>query len=232
MNKQGKTNLVVVLVVIALAVLLFFILSGGTVKTVLEHKTPADISKEEEGTGLDLRFYDKDGNEIQIPEWFTTASVVPGLGDFTIVRRTTAPTCTAVSQCAGYITNPNIMCWTGKCVLGNVASMTAGVSVTNPTSSEVSFLNIAPTTVSPTAFNTALDKTAYTKLSPGGTKSWSSTTMSVGVWEGTQQTFSVSVSGTNEYTGQIVTVSDSITLAFDKDPSGTFSVVVQTPVPS
>lgn len=227
MNTQGKGNIFVYVIVAVILVALFMAFSGQ--KTVVEHKVPADISKGESGTGLDLKFFDKDGNEIQIPDWFKV-NAETDVGGFTIVRRPTAPTCTAVSQCAGYLTNPNIMCWTGKCVLGNVAAMTAGVSVTNPVSSQVSFLNVAPTTVTPAAFNTALSKTPTPTLAPGQTASWSSTAMSLASWEGTQQTFNVTVQGTNQYTSGTVKASDAIVLAFDADPTGAFTVSVQSPI--
>lgn len=233
MNKKGKNDLAVILVIVVLVGLFFFIFSTGGGKTILEHKTPADISKEEEGTGLDLKFYDKDGNLIEIPDWFSTASIVPIVGDFTIVRHPPAPTCSVVTQCDGHETNPNIMCWGDNCVLGNVAAMDIGVNVQNPSASEISFLNVAPTTITPVAVNTAFDKTALGILAPGQSHSWQTTSpVDVTQWEGIQQTFTISVVGTNQYTGQASTVSDSITLAFDADPAGTFSVVVQTPVPA
>lgn len=233
MNKKAETNNLLIIVILAVVVIVGYLyftgyFAGGE-KTVTEHKTPADISQSESGTGLDLKFYDKDGNEIEIPSWFKVSSVV-NAGEFTIVRRSTAPTCALRTDCAGYATNPNIMCWATKCVLGNVASMTAGVSVTNPTSSQVAFLNVAPTIVKPATFDTALSKTPTPKLLPGNTVSWSSTAMSVGVWEGTTQTFNVTVQGTNEYNSATVKVSDAIALMFETDPTGAFTVSVQSPI--
>lgn len=231
MDKQGETKNLIWIVILAIAVFgIYLVFSGSGEKSLLEHKTPADLSKGESGTGLDLKFFDKDGKEIQIPDWFKVNSVVDVGSGFTIVRRTTAPTCTAVTQCAGYLTNPNIMCWNGKCVLGKVASMTAGVSVTNPTSSQLAFLNVAPTLAKPLAFDTALSKTAYAKLSPGQTTSWTSASMTVSQWEATTQTFNVTVQGTNEYNGALIKVSDAIALAFDADPTGSFTVAVQSPI--
>ena len=231
MNKQGKTDNKVIAIVIVLAlILVLFLWYSGTGKTILEHRQPADISQEEEGTGLDLRLYDEDGNEIEIPDWFSTATDSK-VGIFSIVRHPPAPTCTTRTQCAGYDTNPNIGCWEGKCVLQNIGSMDLGVSVTNPIASEVAFLNVAPSAASPTIFNTNLDKTVTTTLLAGQTASWMTTApMSVGVWEGTQQVFSISVSGTNEYTGETFTAGDSITLAFDANPAGAFTVSIVSPI--
>lgn len=230
MNRQGKQN-IVIFVVVALLVLFFYIYAGGSAKTIAEHRTPADISESEKGTGLDLKFYDSEGNPIQIPEWFSTASVVP-MGDFSIVSRPSAPACTAVSQCSGYQTNPNIKCFTGKCVLGNIGSMDVGVNVQNPVSSEIAFINVAPTTILPVELDSAFDKTLFARLAPGQSTSWSTfSPVDVTGWEGTQKTLSISVSGTNEFTGQVNTVVDSIILNFDADPTGLFTVVVQSPVP-
>lgn len=233
MNKQGRQNNTVVIVIVVLLIFFLYIYMGigGSAKTLIEHRTPADISESEEGTGLDLRFYDSEGNPIQIPEWFSTASVIP-LGDFTIVSRPSSPSCTTVSQCSGFDTNPNIMCWTGKCVLGNIGSMDVGVNVQNPVGSEIAFLNVAPTIILPVELDSAFNKSIFGKLSPGQSRSWSTfSPIDVTIWEGTQKTLSVSVSGTNEYTGQVNTVSDSIVLNFDADPSGMFTVIVQSAAP-
>lgn len=229
MNKQGKSNKGFLAIVVILVLLLgaSFLLTTPT-KTVAEHKTPADISKSEKGTGLDLKLYDANGNEISIPTWFSTASIVsPG---FSIIRHSPAPSCTARTQCTGYQTNPNIMCWDGACALGNVASLSLGVSVTNPESSQVAFTNLAPTTVSPSEFDSALSKTPVAKLEPGETTSWSSTPISVTSWTGAK-TFSTTISGTNEYTGAVQTVTDSLTLDFAADPTtGGFTVSIVSPI--
>ncbi len=230
MNKKGKIDRKIVLILIAIVVILAFYLALGSDLFVAQNGA-ADISKEEEGTGLILKLYDNDGNAIDIPDWFKISTIAK-VGPFTIVRHPPAPTCTTRTQCSGYATNPNIICWDGKCVLGNVASMDLGVSVENPSTSEVAFTNVAPSAASPTEFWTKLDKTAHAKLSPGDpVKSWSTTSpMSLSSWEGAQQIFSVTVTGTNEYTGTTFSTSDSITLAFDADPTGAFTVSVVSPI--
>ena len=217
---KEKDNIIfIVIAIIAVILLVVFLVFPERVKE------PEEISK-----GLFLKIYDKDGNIIDIPEWFLELSEDP-LGIFSIVRHPPAPACTARSQCSGYLTNPNIMCWNGKCVLGNVASMDLGVSVENPSDSEVAFTNIAPSSASPSEFWTKLDKTLHAKLSPGDpVKSWSTTSpMPLSNWEGTTQTFNVIISGTSEYTGELVTSSDSIQLSFDADPVGTFIITVEPP---
>lgn len=231
MNKQGRQNNTVVFVVVVLLIFFLYIYIGGSAKTLIEHRTPADISESEEGTGLDLRFYDSEGNPIQIPEWFSTASVIP-LGDFSVVSRPSAPSCTTVSQCSGFDTNPNIKCLDNRCVLGNIGSMDVGVNVQNPIDSEIAFLNVAPTIILPVELDSVFNKSLFGRLAPGQSKSWGTfSPIDVTIWEGTQQTLSVSVSGTNEFTGQVNTVSDSIVLNFDADPTGIFTVVVESPAP-
>ncbi len=215
----------IIFIVIAIIVVIFLVILFTFPEKV---KEPEEISK-----GLHLKIYDKDGNEIDIPEWFLTISEDP-LGIFSIVRHPPAPDCTTTDQCSGHDTNPNIMCWKEKCVLGNVDKMDLGVSVENPSDSEVAFTNVAPSSASPSAFWTNLDKTPVSKLSPGDPiKSWVTTTpISVGIWEGTTQTFTVEVSGTNEYTGLTFSTSDSITLAIDADPTGVLIASIVSPVPS
>lgn len=236
-NKQGKTDKLLVFVIIAIALVgVFYWFSAGG-KTILEHKVPADISKEEEGTGLDLTLWDcGDGpfdeevcRKIVIPDWFATASIVP-VGAYSIIRHPPAPDCTGVAQCSGYLENPDIMCWKGKCVLGTTTHLTLGVGVMNPSESEITFLDVAPIVVSPPEFNIALDKTAVATLSPGQTKNWVSSGIAVGIWEGAQKAFTVTVEGTNEYTRAKFSTGDSITLAFDADPTGTFIVSIVSPI--
>lgn len=228
MNKKGKNlNIWIVIGIVAVIIAAYFLITSQA-KTVQEHSVPADISKSEKGTGLQLKFYDANGNPIEIPSWFSTASIIE---PFAIVSHPPAPACTVRTQCADYATNPNIICWTGKCVLGNIASMDMGVQVTNPGTSQLAFLNIAPTTAAPSAFNTNLNKTVVAKLSPGGTASWGTlSSISVASFIGTNQTFSVSVQGTNEYTGALNTVSDSLVLNFAADPTGSLTVSVVSPI--
>lgn len=229
MNKKAKSNalLIVVIAVIVLGYLYFAGYLGPTEKTVNEHKVPADISQSQSGTGLNMKLYDKDGNEVTIPEWFKVNSAVD-VGAFTVFRRQTTPTCTVSSDCSGYTAGSHIICMEGRCALGAISTMTLGMGVTNPSSSQVAFLSVAPTIVTPTAFNTALSKTPVAKLSPGQTVTFPSASMALSQWEGTTQTFNVTVSGTNEYSGVIVTASDALTLQFWAEPAGTFTVSIVT----
>ena len=236
MNKKGKSNIVMVLAILAIiAVALYYLVPLITlstkVKTILEHSTPADLSSNEQGTGIQLKFYDANGNEIPIPSWFKVSSIInPTPQEYTIIKHSSV-VCTTKANCPGYATNPAIDCWNLVCALKGIASMDMGVSVINPSSSTVNFLNIAPSTVSPTAFNTQLDKTSLAKLIPGQTKSWMTTSpITVAQYEGTTQAFNVTVSGTNEYTGATVSASDTVSLTFGADPTGAFQVVIQSPI--
>lgn len=226
MADDKKNIIVIVLLVIAILGIGYFFWNSSF-KSVNEHKTPADISKNEKGTGLDLKLYDPSGKEIEIPDWFSTASIVEP--PFTIVRHPPAPTCTVRTTCEGYATNPNIMCWAGACALGNVGSLTMGIKVTNPESSQISFLNLAPTTALPAEFNSALDKTSWPKLAIGDIHTWSSTLISVASWTGSK-VFTATVQGTNEYTGAVNTVSDSLTLDFAADPTGVLTASIISPI--
>ena len=75
-NKIGKADRILVFVVIAVAVIaaIYLILESDLFAV---QNGAADISKEEKGTGLFLKLYDIDGNEIDIPDWLI-AELFPG----------------------------------------------------------------------------------------------------------------------------------------------------------
>lgn len=234
MNNKGEMNKAFVFLVLLLLIVgIVYFMSRDKItdtKSVNEHKVPADISKGEDGTGLNLKMYDEDGNEITIPDWFKVSSIS---GDpYTIVTHSPTTSCTTRTNCPGYATNPAIDCYNGVCALKGVSSMTMGVSVTNPSTSGITFQSIGPSAVSPTAFYNALNKTALKTMAPDTTFSWTSTTISVAAFEGTTQTFSVTVEGYNPYTGANVTASDSLALSFAANPTGSFTVLVSSPLGS
>jgi hypothetical protein len=232
---MGKTENRNVIVIIALLLVVafgaYYFLTSN--KTLEEHSTPADISEGSSGTGLNLTFYDANGNPIVVPSWFATASIVDMdiVSDFAIVSRTSAPSCTDRTSCNGYATNPNIMCWSGKCVLGNIAAMSMGVTVTNPSSSQIPFTNVLPVSGTPAALYSAMDKTPVALLSPGNTASWVTTSpVSVTAFVGTNTTFSIVVNGTNSYTGAVTQISDSLVLQFLGDPTGGLNISLSSPI--
>ena len=200
------------------------------IKTIAEHRIPVDITSGEQDQGMQLKFYDADGNEIVIPEWFKVVSAVSPIQEFTIVRHSTVA-CTTKANCPGYELNPAIDCWNSVCALKGVFSMDLGVSVVNPASSTTSFLNVRPITLSPLAFSEQMDTTPLDELIPSQTKTWMTTTpIVVGQYEGTTQSFSVTVAGIDKYTDEEVLVGDLIQLTFGADPTGAFSVNIVSPI--
>lgn len=233
MNKQGKseTGKTIAVIVILLAVVLgaYLLISSSQSKTIQQHQKPADISSSQTGTGLNVVLKDAQGNPIAIPSWFSTSSIVaPG---FAVVRHNIVG-CSDRTACSGYATNPNIMCLSSQCVLGNVATIVIGINVTNPSTSQITFTNIAPGTLSPTVLDAAISKTPVASLAPGQSVGWVSSDMNIqsNGWIGTSQTFTVSATGTNSYTGQSSSVSDSVTLSFLADPSGALTVSIVSPI--
>jgi len=234
MNKKAETAkwIIIALVIGAAIFLLYYYGMGPEWKTLREHAEPVDISKEEEGKGIEIFFYDDDGNPITIPDWFKVMGVSSGVVG-AIVEHPPAPTCTLTSECPGWATNPNIACWESKCVLVDVASMAANVAVTNGASFD--FNDVYISAASPLGFENALPMGIINKqeLPGGGTIGWMSSQMNFETegWIGTTQTFSATVHGTNSYDGSGHDSSDSITLVISADPTGTFSVVIETGVP-
>jgi len=229
MNQKAKTNMWIILgIVVALIALLTFYGFSGT-KTLKEHAEPADISKNEEGQGIEIHFYDKDGNPVEIPDWFKVAQTTGIVG--AIVEHPPAPTCNIVDDCPG--ANANVACWENKCVLSNILSMDAAIKVTNGASFE--FEDVYISSASPAGFASALPTgiASAKQLPGGGTVSWLSSVMNFETleWLGTTQTFSVNVHGTSSYDGSGADSSDSITLRFNEDPTGAFSVLIETAVP-
>lgn len=240
MNKQGEQkSLVVILVILAVVILGVYLLMQGTTKTLKEHEEPADISEGESGTGMKFKFYDKEGNLIETPDWFTTASVV-NMGPFSIVKRSPATPCTTDADC------PKGDCYLNECVLRERYYLGIDMSVT--TSGEVPFKSVYPSTVEPAVWSSDLDKTSadLSPTNPSHTFSMKSCTtdadcvgkcmadlfcaMDLSNFEGTTQTFNVVVSGTNTYTNEIVTANDTVPLAFDTDPTGAFTVSIISPI--
>jgi len=237
MNKKAKTtNILLILFIVGIIFVGIFyvypyIQTSAKIKTIAEHKIPSDLTKEEQDQGFQLKLYDKDGKEIVIPEWFKVSSVInPTFQEFTVIKHTAVP-CTTRVNCPGYALNPAIDCWNSVCALKGVSAMDMGVSVINPPSSTVNFLNLKPTITSILVLSQQLDKTVFDKLIPGQTKTWMTTTpIIVAQFEGTSQTFGITIEGTNEYTGEVISASDSIQLQFGADPTGAFQVVIQSPI--
>lgn len=230
MDKNAKISiwLIIGLIVVA-GILLIYFTGGADSKTLKEHAEPVDISTEQEGQGIEVHFYDSDGNPIEIPAWFKVMGAAGGVVG-AIVEHPPAPTCIIRTDCAGAGANPFIDCWQGSCVLTNVESMDVAVKVTN--GANFDFENVHISSATPVGFAGAFP--SVTKdLPSGSTISFPSNIMnfeSLG-WVGTTQTLSVVVEGINSYDGKTQQSSDSIIFKFSADPTGGFSVVIQSAVP-
>jgi len=93
-------------------------------------------------------------------------------------------------------------------------------------------LNVGVITASPASFDLAVNKDIVSVLAPGETANLlMAAPISIAQFEGTTQTFSITVQGTNEYTGETITVSDEVDLVFSADPSGSLDVSIVSPAP-
>ncbi len=230
-NKQGKIDRLIVFVIVAVAVIAVFLLLSGQAKISMEELGEAtDISEGgEQERGLRLLLKNIDGEYVEIPEWFSTASTAP---IFTIVTRPPALACTPATvavDCPGYTVANEIDCWANKCVLKNIAELAIGAAVENPSTSEVTFQGVYVSSVfGPTEFTFPV---VNQDLAPGDpeylfTSDW----MDITTWTG-QKSFKVEVTGTNQYTGATQTApSGTLILDFEADPTGDFIVSIISPI--
>lgn len=188
--------------------------------------SPSVTTGDTDGTGIKLHLYDTDGNEIDIPDWFSASSSLD-LGAFTIVTHPPAPSCTVTSDCSGYETNPSITCWNQQCSLTNIGSMSMAVSAEN--TGESALENVHIQTATPSEFLSALSTSSYT-IAPGETKSWTSSAMTLSGWEGQVVTFSAVIEGVNSYDGTTVSGNAATTLEFAADPVGGLVVNIVSPI--
>jgi hypothetical protein len=225
-NKQGKSkNFIIFLMVAVLIFGIYYFISSSQVKTVTQHMEPADISKSESGTGLIFRFADCGGRDtydekyctmVEIPSWFSS---IPMDNTYSIAKSPSPKTCTLTSDCSGYATNPNIMCWEGSCILGHLDVMWLDYSIKNPSSSGVIFNNISVYSASPDLLNNSVNKSVLLELKPGQTVIFKmANAMSVSSFVNKNITFALNASGINSYTHIKSYVGDKYTLGFYNDP--------------
>jgi len=207
MNNIGKTNLWIWVIVVIALVIGYFFINGGSMEV---GNTPTA----DEG-GWTLRLWDADGNEIIVPSSFSA---------FSIWTTESPITCTIDSDCPGAST-----CWDNECVFRNVASMALGFGVTSQ-SADISYSNLHISAATPTEWSSALPTTSRT-LAPGATEVFTSSAFNIpSAWEGASgTTFSVTVKGTNDYNGNIISDTKSITYQFYDDPTGGFTVNINNP---
>jgi len=235
MNKKANNTWAIVLIIVAIIILALFYFGGLGFKSLKDHGEPADISKDEDGQGMDVTFYKKVDGEwvpVNIPDWFKVVSEGTGVVG-AIVEHPPAPTCATTSDCPGSGSNPDVTCWQGKCVLVDIDGMQVTIRVSN--GADFDFNDVYISSATPTGFANALPTGTANKqqLPAGGEVSWASGIMDLAAegWIGTQQTFSVIVQGTNSYDDSTQSSSDSITLKFSEDPTGSFSVIIEAGVP-
>ena len=244
---MGRNTWIWILIILVILGLFFY--PQMKAKSLKEHREPADISKEEKGTGMGIRFYeemdeyttktaceeagyiwDESGvclKEKVIPDWFKIgATGVIGA----IVKHPPAPTCEVDSDCPP---GADVKCWLGECVLANIDGMKVTIAVTNGESYNIENVYISSASPTGLANNLPIGLSNAKTLPGSGTVSWNSAYMnfaSLG-WVGTTQTFSVVVKGTHPLTHETITASDSVTLQFIEEPKGSFSVKIATGVP-
>lgn len=242
-----KKNSVILVVLIATAALLVYLFVSGGVNTLSSHSNPADISKSNStGQGITVQAYhcpdsvlaqynstgliplsveQTECTLLTIPQNFGVgagASIVTNLGNPTV--------CSTTAQCQSKFSSTGVECYQGQCVLASVSSIQVGVSVTNPSTSQVTFNNVYPSSVSPTIWNTSMSNKTAVTLIPGQTGSWSGSGILTSGLQGTNQTFAVVVSATNSYTGAVTTVSDQVQLRINADPTGALTISIASPV--
>lgn len=228
-NKNGESKKVVAILLIALALIgIYFYYTSTHIKTITEHAQPADISKSESGTGLKLHVYDLDGNEINVPSWFSTSQGSVSKEGYAIIKSPSPTACSISSSCPNYASDPtHIMCWQGYCSLGNVGYIGLDYSVQNTGSSGVIFNNVGVYSASPNEFNLAANKTIVNGLSSGQTVTFAMNPinkMAVSTWIGTNKTFIVNASGVSNYNNQTYLAGDMYTLGFYNDPTSSLSI--------
>lgn len=241
-----KEDTIWVIVIIALVVIGigYFVYQGG-VKTLEEHKKPANLEEQTQNTGMDVTFYNKDGEPVPAPDWFKTVEAEP-LG--AVVSRTDIgeTTCQVVSDCPGYEDNPAILCYdfdyddTSECIL-KVASIGIDMSVS---SGGVDYRDVKITNSSPQVFTQALP-TTQVDLDRNSTTAFESdimklesdaqcpvnkTCLDATSLKGSVTNFYAKIEGYNKFTGQWDTASDNINFRFSETPQGNLSLAIQSPI--
>jgi hypothetical protein len=111
---KSNTIWIILIAILAIGAYLYFSNQPTTI-TNPDGTTTTD-------TGWFLKLFDKDGNEIPVPQNFMITSSQKGL--FSIWTTESPITCTTDANCPSGST-----CWTSMCVIRNVASMSLGFSV-------------------------------------------------------------------------------------------------------
>ena len=186
---------------------------------ILNYQPPKDVSVEGDWF---LRFWDKDGNEITVPQEFMIVAEEGVLRGYTIWT-TESPIVCPPATCPTGST-----CWNGECVIKNIASMSLGFSVKSD-SSTVTYTALKVKAATPTEWKSSLTTSSYT-LAPLATQVFTSSAFAIPtLWEGTSKTFSVTIQGTNSYDETIEESTRAVTYKFYADPAGGFTVTISNP---
>jgi len=211
--KNNSTIWIIVIAALVIGGAYLSLNSGESITVDGEQVTPGD-------DGFLLRLFDANGNELIIPEGFSSTS---NKGLFSVWTTTSPITCSTDTNCPTGTT-----CWQGECVMQNVASMSLGFVVESDSNS-VTYTNLGVKSATPTAWATALG-TAHRTLAPGATQVFTSSIFAIPTaWEGTTQSFSVTIDGTNNYDGQVEEDTKTVSYQFFEDPTGGFTVSISNP---
>jgi len=260
MAKKNNTIIWIIVILLAIALLYFFVLSPQSQIPLSQEAAPATLSNtNSSGTGIAVTFYNcpqsviaqynstglvplsveqTQCTQISVPASFSSAGA-------SIVTRQTPITCTTNANCyTSYNTNlassPYLECYNSQCVLGSnqqtpalgsITTVQLSIGVTNPGTSQITFTGVSPTTVTPAVWSTAMGTMTPQTLAPGATYTWPGASgILTSSLQGTNTTFSTTISGTNSYTGQVTTATSTVTLQFLTDPTGGLTASISSPI--
>jgi len=205
-NKQGKTDKLLVFVIIAVAVIAGIYLFGGG----LTKQEPAPIEfgdDDSEAGGLKLELIGEEGDRGYMGEEFYEITS----GGFAIIRGATAVACTTDTFCRARcpvgdtFCDTHITCYADKCSYKQITAFAQHTEVANVGEAILKvFFDSAVTSPASTAFNTAyIGKIGTSVILEQGEKyDFVSTDMSLSTYEtGTPTTFIVGAHAVNQYTG-------------------------------
>jgi len=181
-GKKGESWLWILIILAVIGLIFYFaILKGEQWKPISEHREPADLSEDEQGTGMRLRLYDKDGNPIGIPDWFKVTSSVTGITGAIVAHPGAGErTCSVLNDCYdpcvsdadcptgvkcssdGYCGKDQwtqIMCYdydvdnTKECILGSIGTIALDFAVS---AGEYNYQNVEVTSAQPSVYYSAL----------------------------------------------------------------------------
>lgn len=223
--------------------------TGSNGISVSFYSCPSSVTDKYKSTGLiPLSVEESQCTKVLLPPAFTTAGTIveSGFGGFSIVKRPSPQACTTTSECyTKYNTNasasPYMQCYQSQCVLGwspvlgqGISSINLNIGVVNPSTSQITFTSVSPTTITPAIWGTAMGVITPQTVLPNSGYTWIATSgILTSTFEnatGNPITFSTTVSGTNSYTSAVTTATDHVDLVFQTNPSGALNVSIASPI--